>query len=39
MRDIKKNQPEKIEKGEGIKITDKSHNENKNTDEHKKKCC
>lgn len=39
MRDIKKNQPEKIERGEGIKIVEKTNNEAKNSNEQKKKCC
>ncbi len=40
MRDIKKNQPEKIEKGEGIKISEKYHNQTTdNPVEQKKKCC
>lgn len=39
MKDIKKNQPEKIEKGEAIKITEKSHNETNGSDSQKKKCC
>jgi len=39
MRDIKKMEPENIERGEGIKITEKTHNVTKNSVEQKKKCC
>jgi hypothetical protein len=39
MRDIKKMEPENIERGAGLKITEKTRNVTKNSVEHNKKCC
>ncbi len=39
LKDIVRNRPENIDKGECIKITNKNYIENKETSDQRKKCC